>query len=127
VWAKLDALWMPAISTVGHTNEQAVANLNLVSSNYTLAPNGSPTFTADRGYTGGADHNTTVWLDTGFNPATGSPHFVSGEAHISGVVAHQFPVERKWQGDGRGERRSYTGHISRAERQYWLSRLCRYL
>lgn len=71
VWAKFDALWMPA-TNAATGSAQAVANLNLVSPSYTLVPNGSPTFTADRGYTGGTDANTTVWIDTGFNPATAS-------------------------------------------------------
>lgn len=88
VWTKLDALWMPATNTVTG-NAQAVANLNLVSSNYTLVPNGSPPFTPDRGYggTGVTDGNTTMWLDTGLNLATASPSpkagTIPGESHVS--------------------------------------------
>jgi hypothetical protein len=76
VWARLDALWVPATNTATGTNT-AVANLNLVAPSgcttacYTLVPHGSPVFTANAGYTGGVDTTAaTVWLDTGYNPRT---------------------------------------------------------
>lgn len=55
----------------------AVANLNLVSSSFTLVPTNSPTFTADVGYTGGG----TAYLDTQFNPTSGTKYLQS-DAHI---------------------------------------------
>lgn len=55
----------------------AVANLNLVSSSFTLVPTNSPTFTADVGYTGGG----TAYLDTQFNPTTGTK-YLQNDAHI---------------------------------------------
>ncbi len=54
---------------------------NLVSTNYTLTKHGSPTFTPDRGFTG--TQNAADYLDTGFNPSSGSPHFAIHSAHIS--------------------------------------------
>lgn len=58
------------------------ANLNLCSSSFTLTPNGSPTFTADQGYTG-VDSSATVYLDTGLNPSLGGTNFVQNSAHFS--------------------------------------------
>lgn len=62
VWTNLDALWIMATSST--TN----ANLNLVSTSFTLA-NGTaaPTFSADHGYTG---NGTTQYLTTSYNPFT---------------------------------------------------------
>jgi hypothetical protein len=94
VWAKLDALWMPATNTATGTST-AVANLNLVAASscttacYTLVPTGSPNFVADRGYTG-SDASTTMWIDTGFNASTAGGQAVSGAAHISVWALNNF-------------------------------------
>lgn len=77
VWAKLDALYILATLDTGN------AVLNLVSTNYTLTANGAPAFAADGGYTGVAS-STTVYLDTGFNPATAAGLFTLNSAHLSG-------------------------------------------
>jgi hypothetical protein len=79
VWPLLDALWVPA------TASRAVANLNLVSSSYTLVehptPGTSPAWAANSGYTGGADTNTTVWLDTQLAPSAATQWTQNG-AHL---------------------------------------------
>lgn len=59
-----------------------VALLNLVQNAYNPTANGSPTFTAYQGYNG-VDGSTTVYLDTGFNPTSGSPNYTQNSAHIS--------------------------------------------
>jgi hypothetical protein len=93
VWATLDALWVPATNTLTGTNT-AVANLNLVSSNYTLVAHpggGSPAFTANAGYTG-VDASNTIDLDTGFNGATATgAHWVlnSGAMMVWNFVTTQ--------------------------------------
>jgi hypothetical protein len=78
VWFKLDMLHIYA------TQDSTTALLNLVSTNYGGVANGSPTFTADRGFTG-TDTSNTIFIDTNFNPTTAvSPNFVQNSAHLSG-------------------------------------------
>lgn len=75
VWTKLDMLHIYA------TQDSVTALLNLVSTSFNGTTNGSPTFTADRGFTGAA--GTTVWIETGFVPSTGVHAFTQNSAHIS--------------------------------------------
>lgn len=78
VWTKFDALYVLAAQST--TN----ALLSLVSSTFNATSNGSPTFTADRGYTG-TNLSATVYLSTNFNPSTASsPKFTQNSAHVSG-------------------------------------------
>jgi len=77
IWAKLDVLYIYA------TDTSVNAVLNLVSTNYNGTISGSPTFTADRGFTG-TDSNTLNFINPGFNPTTApSPKSVLNSAHIS--------------------------------------------
>ncbi len=77
VWAKLDLLHIYA------TQDSTTALLNLVSTNYNGTANGSPTFTADRGFTG-IENSATVYIDTNFNAATAtSPNFIQDSGHMS--------------------------------------------
>ena len=81
IWAKLDMLHVYA------TNSSANALLNLVGNVYNGTTAGSPTFTADRGFRG-AEASATMYIDTGFNPATASsPKFTLNSAHISAWAA----------------------------------------
>jgi len=76
-WSKLDVLRIYAAPTT------AIAALNLVSSSYNATINGSPTFTANLGFTG-VDASTTTYLDSGFNPTTApSAKFVQNSAHVA--------------------------------------------
>jgi hypothetical protein len=77
LWPKLDVLHIYA------TQNTATAQLNLVSGSYPASLNGSPAFTADRGYTG-IDGSSTVYINTGFNPTTApSAKFTQNLAHLS--------------------------------------------
>jgi len=77
VWAKLDVLHVFA------TQNSTTALLNLVSSSYTADAIGSPTFTADRGFTG-SEGSTTVYVRPNFIPSSApSPKFIRDSAHIS--------------------------------------------
>ena len=77
VWSKLDVLHIYA------TQDSTTALLNLVSTSYNGTANGSPSFTADRGFTG-VSGSGTVYIDTGFNPITAvSPKYVNNSAHLS--------------------------------------------
>lgn len=77
IWSKLDALYIYA------TQDQTTALLNLVSSSYNAAKHGTPTFTADRGFTG-TDSSSTIYLDSGFNPSTAtSPKYTQNSGHMS--------------------------------------------
>jgi hypothetical protein len=75
IWAKLDVLHVYA------TQNSTTALLNLVSSSYAATYVGSPTFTADRGFTGVSGNNGAI--NTNFNPSTGSHVFTQNSAHIS--------------------------------------------
>lgn len=75
VFAKLDALYMFATDT--STN----ALLSLVSATYNATVSGTPTFTADAGYTTG----TSNLVSTGFNPSSASsPKFTQNSASAFG-------------------------------------------
>jgi hypothetical protein len=75
--SKLDVLHVYA------TQDSTTALLNLIQNLYNGVAHGSPTFTADRGFTG-VDGSTSVYIDTGFNPSTASsPKYVRNSAHVS--------------------------------------------
>jgi len=77
IWAKLDLLHIYA------TQDSTTALLNLVSTSFNGTLYGSPTFTADRGFTG-TSGSSTIYIDTGFNPITAaSPKYVQNSAHLS--------------------------------------------
>ncbi len=77
IWSKFDVLRIYA------TQDSTTALLNLVSTNYLGVAHGSPTFTADAGFTG-VDASTTVYIDDQFNPSTAiSPQYVQDSAHLS--------------------------------------------
>lgn len=63
IWALLDVFYVTA------TQDSTTACLNLISSSFTLTPTASPTFAADRGYTG---DGVGAYLATGFTPSTQS-------------------------------------------------------
>lgn len=73
VWAKLDALWIPA------TQDQTTAKLNLVSASFALVENGTPTWTVDRGYTG---NQSTMFLNTQYTPSTSGTNFLQNSANV---------------------------------------------
>jgi hypothetical protein len=75
VWTELDRLWIFAAENTQSALTDMVA-LALATAN------GAPTFTTDRGYTG-VNASATVYIASGFNPTTGSPHFVQNSAHVS--------------------------------------------
>lgn len=77
VWSKLDVLHVYA------TQDSTTAKLNLVSTSYSGIANGSPTFTADRGFTG-VISSSTVYIDSQFTASSASsPRFVQNSAHLS--------------------------------------------
>jgi hypothetical protein len=73
IWNTLDALWIPA------TQNSTTATLNLVSTSYTLTPNGSDSFTADAGYSTAA--GTGNYIATGYNTGLGT-NFTQNSAEI---------------------------------------------
>lgn len=75
VWTKLDALYLfAAADTQG-------ACLNWVQNLYNCTLVSSPTFAADRGYTG---NGSSAYVDSGFNPATASgPKYVRDDASFA--------------------------------------------
>lgn len=76
-WAKLDALWIPA------TQDQTTAKLNLLSSSFSLVEQNSPTWTADRGYTG---NQSNMYLDTQFAPSTNGVTYLQNSANLGVCV-----------------------------------------
>ena len=74
VWAKLDVLWIPA------AHDSQAGRLNWKSpGTFTLAEVSSPTFTADRGYTG---NGTSSYLTTGWAPATNGVNYTQNSASL---------------------------------------------
>lgn len=88
IWDKLDILRVYA------TQDSTTALLNLKSSSYTGTVHGSPTFTADLGFTG-SDGSSTIYIDSGFNPSTAGGNYTQNSAHISAwfinTAAHDPP------------------------------------
>jgi len=80
VVARGDCLWFQAAA------DATIARLNWLSSSYTLAAVNSPTFTADRGYTG---DGASAYLTTGFLPSTAGGKFVQDSAAL-GVWVRTF-------------------------------------
>jgi hypothetical protein len=80
VWSKFDVLRIYA------TQDSATALLNLISSSYAAITHGSPTFTADRGFTG-VNGSTSVYIDSQFNPTAngqgGGGQYGQDSNHIS--------------------------------------------
>lgn len=75
IWDKFDRLHL----FDAENSQQALRDIRAAA---LATANGSPTFTADRGYTGVAN-STTVYIDSGFNPTSGSPNYTQNSAHIS--------------------------------------------
>ena len=76
VWPKLDLLHVYA------TQDSTTALLNLVSTSFNGTAGGSPTFTADRGFTG-VNNSGTVQINLNFNPTSGTPQYTQNSAHLS--------------------------------------------
>lgn len=77
IWDKLDLLRIYA------TQSSSIALLNVKSSSYTGTIHGSPTFTADAGFTG-IESSTTTYIDSGFDPSTAGGVYTRDLAHVSG-------------------------------------------
>jgi hypothetical protein len=75
VWAKLDRLFIFAAENTASALTDMVADA-------LATTNGSPSFTANRGYTG-VDASTTVFIDTGFNPNTAGGNYTLNSSHLS--------------------------------------------
>jgi hypothetical protein len=72
VWSSFDGLWIFATDTLAH------ALLSLVSATYNATASGTPTFTADQGYSSSAN---TDFVNLTFNPSTATtPNFVQNTA-----------------------------------------------
>ena len=76
VWSKFDVFRIYA------TQDNVTARFNLVSSSFTADLNGSPTFTADRGFTG-VDASSSVYINSNYAPSTNGVQFTQNSAHIS--------------------------------------------
>jgi hypothetical protein len=74
VWDKLDCLWL----TAAHDAQAAGINWK-VPATFALTVVNSPTFAADRGYTG---NGTSSYLSTGFTPSTAGGVYAQNNAHV---------------------------------------------
>ncbi len=92
IWSKLDILYIFA------TQDGTTALLNLVGTSYPAISNGSPTFTADLGFTG-VNLSGSVWINTAFNPSTASsPQYTQNSAHISAWTSSSSNSDEKIMG-----------------------------
>lgn len=73
VWSKLDALYLTAAA------DSQAARRNWIADAFNLTAVSSPTFVADRGYTG---DGSTSYLETSFNPSTASGKLVQDSATL---------------------------------------------
>lgn len=89
VWAQLLALYVTAAA------DAQAAGLNWISATYNLVPLSSPTFTVDRGYTGGG----AAYLSTGISPSVAG--FTVAEGTM-GVWYQGTPVQNDSGADGGG-------------------------
>jgi hypothetical protein len=71
VWSLLDRLWLFAAENATQALTDLVARATATAVN-------SPTFTANRGYRG---NGSSAYVNTGFNPTSGSPHYTQNAAH----------------------------------------------
>jgi hypothetical protein len=78
---------------------EALAEMNLVSSSYTLSPNGAIVFDPNVGVTG---DGSTAYFDTGYDPSTGQMTSSSGYLGIC-------MISNSWAGDGIGEKSATSG------------------
>jgi hypothetical protein len=86
VWTKIDRLWLYA----AENSQSALRDIR--GANASTA-NGSPAFAADDGYTGedvGAAPGVTKYIDTGFNPSSGTPNFGKNAGHASAWIHSDF-------------------------------------
>lgn len=72
-WAKLDVLYILAAA------DAQSSLLNWVATSFNLTAVASPTFAADRGYTG---NGSSMRLDTGFNPSTAGGKLSLNSVHL---------------------------------------------
>lgn len=79
IFAKLDALYVMAAA------DSQAAGLNWIADAHNIALFNTPSFAADRGYTGiyTGDPATGSYLDTGFNPTTAGGLYSLNSSHIS--------------------------------------------
>jgi hypothetical protein len=73
IFTKLDRLWL-------HAAENSQSALTDLIADQAATPSGSPTFTADQGYT---FDGAATFIDTNFNPSTAGGNFVQDSAHMS--------------------------------------------
>lgn len=71
IWSELDCLYILA------AEDEQSAQLNWKSSSFNLTKVSTPTFTADRGYVGGAN---TIYLNTNFTPNTHGVKFLGSSS-----------------------------------------------
>lgn len=73
VWSNLDALVIHA------SHDTATARLNAVANQFNATLVNSPDFLTDRGYAG---DGSSSYLDSQFNPSTGTPKYAQNSAHL---------------------------------------------
>lgn len=97
-WALMYGIWMLA------TNTTTTANLNLVSTNFTLTVNGTETFAANNGYTGDA---STGYFDTGLNPAGGG-NYTQNSGALGSCVLSSRTTSQVWASIGNSNFATYA-------------------
>jgi hypothetical protein len=107
LFAKFDALLI-----LGNQNTTDAA-LNLISTSFTPTLNGSPTFTANKGYVG-ADASSTIYIDTGMDVGVNTTQCVSssGSASCSLTLVVQDNLQASASG-GVCAGTTTTGHQTR--------------
>lgn len=97
-WTLMDGLWMFA------TNTTTTANLNLVSTSFTLTPNGTETFTANNGYTGDA---SSGYFDTGINPGA-AINYTQNSGSLGSCILNSRTTPQTWASIGNSDFTKYS-------------------
>lgn len=74
IWSRLDCFYVMAAA------DAQAARRNWITDAYNLIAINSPTFTADRGYTG---NGSSSYLNTGYTPATNGVNTTQNSAHVA--------------------------------------------
>jgi hypothetical protein len=118
IWSKLDVFWMLA------AHDAQAGRLNWKSpGTYTCSEVNSPTFTADRGFTG---NGTTSYLTTGFQPATHSTNITASRTHAMNWSRDTYSStgDRSDMGGygGAGDNYGVLMRRSGSSKQFWAHR-----
>jgi len=101
-WSLMDGLWVFA------TNTTTTANLNLVSTSFSLTVHGTETFAADAGYTG---DGSTGYFDTGYNTSTSGVNYTQNSASLGECTLTSRTAQQSYNAIGNQETVNFFANL----------------